>query len=155
MSSISSSSSDSSRLNLPVEAPSSVLLEPEFPFNDELGSLWLNALSFSGTISSSRRHIEPLHLALVLLYENLKSSDDTRLIHATTATALERPLFWVAISQAAKFTLPDSLVHHIQATTYKDETELTLQASIGQAMWEKIQSLHDPILPVIEVTNVS
>lgn len=109
--------------------------------------MWFNALNFASTISEDRQLIEPLHLALVSLYQDLKDSYDPRLIGAPVVKTLERPLFWIAISQAAKSHFPDSLVQHIQATTYKDDTELSLPISIGQAMWLRVQELPD-LIPV-------
>jgi len=134
------------------------LPKSEFPVNYELQELWERCQKFAASISDTHPRIHPLHLALVLLYDDLRDSGDPRLVCATDipGQSLERPLFWIAISKVRKSTLPDFLDQHIKTTTYKDKTEIP-QVSIGQAIWTKVQHLQPSayVAPDVEITEAN
>ncbi|KAH7907038.1 P-loop containing nucleoside triphosphate hydrolase protein [Hygrophoropsis aurantiaca] len=113
---------------------------PKFPFNEEMDRLWQNCVSL--VLSGETGLLKPHHLALVLLFDNLHSAQDLRLLPRSEAPPLsnrfELPLFWIVISRAS-VKLPQSLDDHIRQTTYKSNTDPSLHLSVGQALWDKIQ----------------
>lgn len=142
------------------------VIAAEFPFNDELTRLWAQCGKFAASISNSSHFIDPLHLALVLLHDDLEGCDDTRLL-GVPLTTLEHSLFWIVISRVSLVLPADkdharikkTLVEHVRATHFQNEAERepSTPMSIGQAMWRKVEERpnQDPPTVTIDDTNVS
>lgn len=148
---------------------SAVLHEPKYLFDAELVSLWADCLTFAidddhkAGIPQTETRVEPLHLALVLLFHDLTDSGDPRLFGEIPKPSRERPLplerslFWTAISTVSKPVLVKTLTSHIENTTYSDNGDLTPPMSIGLALWARLNERGEPESPQvdeIDETNV-
>ncbi|KAH7919634.1 hypothetical protein BV22DRAFT_851391 [Leucogyrophana mollusca] len=118
---------------------------PKFRFNEDMDRLWQNCVSL--VQSGDTGLLKPHHLALVLLFDNLRDVGDLRLLPHSEVPLLsnrfELPLFWLVISRAS-VELPQSLDDHIRMTTYRSNTEPSLHKSVGQALWVKVQEYPNP-----------
>ncbi|KAF9809422.1 hypothetical protein IEO21_07400 [Rhodonia placenta] len=119
-------------------------LEDRLSFNDELDELWTRCRSLVDSLHL--RFIHPTHVALCLLYDGLQSVYDPRFYDISTPQtwALERPLFWIAISKVYASELSDSLDDHIQKATFPDEPASTpIQKKIADDLWARTKTLND------------
>ncbi|EED82184.1 predicted protein [Postia placenta Mad-698-R] len=118
--------------------------EDRLSFNDELDELWTRCRSLVDSLHL--RFIHPTHVALCLLYDGLQSVYDPRFYDISTPQtwALERPLFWIAISKVYASELSDSLDDHIQKATFPDEPASTpIQKKIADDLWARTKTLND------------
>lgn len=142
--------------------------EPKYPFDAELSqSLWPDCLSFAMDddhkvgISQTQPRVEPLHIALVLLFNDLTDSGDTRLFGETPKPTPERPLslerslFWIAISIVSKSALDKTLTKHIENTTYSNNDDPTPPMAIGLAFWTRLKESVEPELPQVDKIDES
>lgn len=127
--------SHSPRSSLPAKSP--------FLFNDELDLLWERCIQFASSVNGQPIH--PTHIALTLLFEDLRQGTDPRLRLRTDqhrGKVLERPLFWIAISKLSSPRRTESLDDHIVETfTHRFEPSKPIQLFFGEALWERIQRL--------------
>ncbi|KAF5357706.1 hypothetical protein D9758_007533 [Tetrapyrgos nigripes] len=151
---MSSSSSSSSASTHSLHTPE---LEAKYPFNEESTLLWGNCLSLIFDESDTTRRIEPMHIALALLFDGLSNSEDPRLTgDMTKPPSLEPSLLWTAIARAVRFNPADSLIEHIQITNNSDESEPRPQLLVGKALWdmESGQGSEKPTVPIDETNNI-
>lgn len=157
-------SNNSSRvLSTPHGSQSTLELKLKYPFNEESDDLWACSLSLVARGPDSTRRIEPLHLALVLLFDGLSTPHDSRLFGAIpeptreSPLPLEKSLFWIAISKVSRSYMSNSLVEHIQITNNCDDSEFRPQLAVGKALWDKeleSESIQVPPKVTIDETNV-
>lgn len=110
---------------------------PFFRFNFELDCFWDRCHHFVNNVND-RIGIHPLHIALTLLFDDLRSARDPWSHTKTSPPVLERSLFWLAISNV-HVDLPNALNDHIHTLESKGDYS-PLQMRIAEKLWRIIHS---------------
>ena len=120
-------------------------LKSPFRFNNELDLVWLRCVHLAASVIGQTVH--PVHIALCLLFEGLRSDVDPRLKGITEnhyGKVLERPLFWSVISKLSSPRQAESLDEHILGSS---ETAVgpskPMPVVLGQALYEKVKGLEE------------